>query len=208
MNEAKNKYHYDVKNCHYCKGEKKEDGTIVFGESVKPLPGLMSIDMGAEGDTTKTRADGIDYLVIVSNNGYSGTANFVKISEEFKLDCLAEAVDTETGIQYEDADSDPVPFALMGEFKGDKEGIRWIFYNCVAARSKVAGENKDNQKEPDTEELSLTASPLPISIGGKDVNIVRGGITKSMNEETFNAWFKQVCIPGKKIASDTQEAQE
>ncbi len=206
MSGVKNKYHYDVKNCHYCKGEKREDGTIVFNEEVKPLPGLMSIDMGAEGDTSKLRADGIDYIVIVSNNGYSGTANFIKVSEAFKIDCLAEKVDETTGIQYEDSDAEPSPFALMGEFKGDKEGIRWIFYNCVASRPKHAGENKDNQKEPDTEELSITASPLPTVVDGKEINVVRGGITRSMNEETFNAWFKQVCIPGIAIATNTEEA--
>lgn len=202
MSEAKNKYHYDVKNCHYCKGKQNEDGTITFESMVKPMTGLMSIDIGAEGDTSKTRADGIDYIVIVSNNGYSGTANFVKIPEDFKIDCLGEVRDETTGIQYENADATPDPFAIMGEFKGDKEGIRWIFYNCVASRPKVAGDNKDNQKEPDTEELSITASPLPVTIGGNEVSIVRGGITKSMNEETFNAWFKQVCIPGTQIETD------
>ncbi len=196
MNEVKNKYHYDVKNGHYCKGIQKEDGTIEFGNEIKPLPGLMSIDMGAEGETSKTRADGTDYIVIVSNNGYTGTLNFVKVPEDFKADCLGETRDEATGIQYEDADATPAPFALMGEFKGDKEGIRWIFYNCISSRAKVAGDNKDNQKEPDTEELSVTASPLPVLIGGEEKNIVRGGITKSMNEETYNAWFKQVCIPG------------
>ena len=162
--------------------------------------------MGAEGDIFKQRADGVDYIVIVSNNGYSGTANFVKVSEDFKMDCLAERIDETTGIQYEDSDAEPSPFALMGEFKGDKEGIRWIFYNCVASRPKLAGDNKDNQKEPDTEELSITASPLPAVIDGNEVSIVRGGITRSMNEETFNAWFNQVCIPGTVITPDTQEA--
>lgn len=206
MNTVKNKYHYDVKNCKYCTGERAEDGTITFSNEVKPLPGLKSIEMSAEGDTSKIRADGIDYIVIVSNNGYTGTANFVKVSEEFKVDCLAEKVDGKTGIQYEDADADPVPFALMGEFKGDKEGIRWIYYNCVATRIKQAGENKENQKEPDTEELELTASPLPVVIDGKDVNIVRGGITKSMNPDTYDAWFKQVCIPGVEIVTENTEA--
>lgn len=208
MENKKNLYHYDVKNCHYCKCNKQEDGTITFNNEVKPLQGMKSIDMGAEGDTSKIRADGIDYLVIVSNNGYSGTANVVKVPEDFKVDCLAEKVDETTGIQYEDADAEPSPFALMGEFKGDKEGIRWIFYNCVASRIKQAGDNKDNQKEPDTEEISITASPLPVIIGGKEVNIVRGGITRSMKEETYNEWFKRVCIPGVAIATDTQDVQE
>lgn len=205
----KNKYHYDVKNCHYCKGTRNEDGTISYGETVKPLPGLQSIEMSPEGDVTKIRADGLDYLVISSNNGYSGTGKFVKIDDEFKLDCLNEVADEVSGIQYEDADADPVPFALMGEFKGDVEGIRWIYYNCTASRPKQSGDNKDNQKEPDTEELSLTSSPLPVTIGGEEKNIVRGGITKSMNEKTYNAWFNQICIPGEEVtATVAQEAKE
>lgn len=197
----KNKYHYDVKNCHYCPGTRNDDGSVTFETTVKPIYGLQSMEMSAEGDTSKTRADGVDYIVITSNNGYSGTFNFVKVDDQFKVDCLSEVVDEITGIQYEDADADPRPFAVMGEFKGDMEGIRWIYYNCVASRPKQAGDNKDNQKEPDTEELSVTASPLPVEIGGEDKNIVRGGITKSMNETTFNEWFKQVCIPGKQITS-------
>lgn len=197
----KNKYHYDVKNCHYCPGTRNDDGSVTFETTVKPIYGLQSMEMSAEGDTSKIRADGVDYIVITSNNGYRGTFNFVKVDDQFKVDCLSEVVDEITGIQYEDADADPRPFAVMGEFKGDMEGIRWIYYNCVASRPKQAGDNKDNQKEPDTEELSVTVSPLPVEIGGEDKNIVRGGITKSMNETTFNEWFKQVCIPGKQITS-------
>lgn len=199
----KNKYHYDVKNCHYCPGVRNDDGTIDFSETVKPLPGLQSMEMSANGDTSKVRADGIDYIVITSNNGYDGTLKFVKVDDDFKVDCLKEIVDEKTGIQYEDADAEPVPFALMGEFKGDKEGIRWIYYSCVASRIKQAGDNKDNQKEPDAEELSVTSSPLPVVIDDEDKNIVRGGITKSMNETTYNEWFKQVCIPGKQITATT-----
>ena len=191
-----NKYHYDVKNCHYCKGTRNDDGTVTFEKVVKRLPGLQSIEMSPEGDVSKIRADGIDYIVITSNNGYSGTQKFVQIDDEFKKDCLGEVADETTGIQYEDADAEPSPYALMGEFKGDKEGIRWIYYNCVASRPKQAGENKDNQKEPDTEELSITVSPLPVTINGEDKNIVRGGLTKTMNETTFANWFEQVCIPG------------
>lgn len=197
----KNKYHYDVKNCHYCPGTRNDDGSVTFETTVKPLYGLQSMEMSAEGDTSKIRADGLDYIVITSNNGYGGTFKFVKVDDQFKVDCLSEVVDETTGIQYEDADADPRPFAVMGEFKGDMEGIRWIYYNCVASRPKQAGDNKDNQKEPDTEELSVTASPLPVEINGEDKNIVRGGITKSMNETTYEEWFKQVCIPGKQISA-------
>lgn len=201
MSKSANKYHYDVKNCHYCVGERNEDGTITFGETVKPLYGLMSMEMSAEGDVSKIRADGIDYIIIVSNNGYSGNLNFVKVDDDFRIDCLGEKVDSTTGMQYEDSDADPKPFALMGEFKGDKEGIRWIYYNCTATRPGQNGDNKDNQKEPDTEQLPVTSSPLPVQIDGEDVNIVRGGITKSMNETTFNNWFSKVILPGTEVAA-------
>lgn len=192
-----NKYRYDVKNCYYCPGKRNADGSITFDETrIRQEPGLQSIDMQAEGDISKIRADGIDYIIIASNNGYTGTLNFVRISDQFRQDCLAETVDITTGIQYEDADATPDPFALMGEFKGDTEGIRFIYYNCTASRPNQTGENKDNMREPDTESLSLQASPLPCVIDGTEKNIVRGGVTKSANAATYNQWFSKVCLPG------------
>ena len=192
-----NKYRYDVKNCYYCPGKRNADGSITFDETrIRQEPGLQSIDMQAEGDISKIRADGIDYIIIASNNGYTGTLNFVKSSDQFRQDCLAETVDITTGIQYEDADATPDPFALMGEFKGDTEGIRFIYYNCTASRPNQTGENKDNMREPDTESLSLQASPLPCVIDGAEKNIVRGGVTKSANAATYNQWFTKVCLPG------------
>jgi len=197
MPQAQNKYRYDVKNCYYCPGTRNADGTVTFDTSrIRQEPGLMSIDMQAQGEISKTRADGIDYIIIASNNGYNGTLNFVKISDEFRRDCLAETADITTGIQYEDADATPDPFALMGEFKGDQEGIRWIYYNCTASRPNQAGDNKDNMREPDTESISVQASPLPVTIDGTEKNIVRGGVTKSSNAATYNQWFNKVCLPG------------
>jgi phi13 family phage major tail protein len=192
-----NKYRYDVKNCYYCPGKRNADGTITFDASrIRQEKGLRSIDMQAQGDISKIRADGIDYIIIASNNGYNGTLNFVKLSDQFRQDCLAESVDITTGIQYEDADATPDPFALMGEFKGDAEGIRFIYYNVTATRPNQAGENKDNMREPDMESISVQASPLPVTIDGKECNIVRGGVTKSANAATYNQWFTKVCLPG------------
>ena len=192
-----NMYHYDVKNCYYVPGTRNDDGTVSFDLSkIRQEKGLLSMEMQAQGEVNKIRADGIDYIVSNSNNGYTGTLNFVMISDEFRVDNLAEKVDITSGIQYEDADSIPTPFALMGEFKGDAEGIRWIYYNCTASRPNQAGDNKDNQKDPDTESLSVTVTPLPVIIDGKEINLVRGGIKKSVNAQTYNQWFSKVTIPG------------
>jgi len=199
-----NIYHYDVLNAHYVKGVRKEDGTIDFSTgTAKALPGLMSMDLGAQGDTNVIRADGINYIATVSNEGYSGKLTFVKIPEEFKVDCLGEVKDTATGIQYENADVEPSPFALMGEFKGDQEHIRWIFYNCIASRPSAKGDNKSPMKDPDTEDLTVTASPLPATIGADTVSIVKGGVLKSDNETTYTSWYTKVTLPGTAPTSST-----
>ena len=51
-------------------------------------------------------------------------------------------------------------------------------------------------REPDTESISVQASPLPVTIDGTEKNIVRGGVTKSSNAATYNQWFTKVCLPG------------
>ena len=70
----------------------------------------ISTGRGEAVTDSSSVADGIDYIVISSNNGYSGSLNFVRVSDQFRQDCLSEVVDEKTGIQYEDADADPVPF--------------------------------------------------------------------------------------------------
>lgn len=209
MTEVKNKYHFDVMNCVAMFGAKQDDGSIDYSDpEVMELPGLRSFESSANGETSKIRADGIDYIVVNSNNGYDLTLNFVQIPDEFKVKALNEVVDLATGIQYEDADADPVPFAIAGEFKGDKENIRWIFYNVVASRPNMNGDNKDNMKEPDEDSLSATASPLPVVIGTETKNIVRGGIRKSVNATTWGKFLTEVCLPTGGSAPDDDDEEE
>lgn len=196
MSEEKNKYHYDLKNVHYAKGTKNSDGTITYA-APKRLPGAMSMDISAEGDTTKIRADGVDYIVVVSNNGYSGSLTMVMVSDEFKKDCLAEATDEENIIQYEDANAELSPFALLFEFVGDRKNKRHILYNCTASRPSLAGENKDSQKEPDTEELELSASPATFIVGGEEKSIVKASSVAETKPESYEKWYTQVIVPGK-----------
>ena len=192
-----NKYHYDVKNCYYFPGTQANDGTISFDATKKRNePGLRSIEFTPTGDIQKIRADGIDYIVLSSNEGYDITANFVMISDEFRRDCLVEVKDESTGIQYEDADAEFAPFALAGEFKGDAENIRWIFYNVKAQRPGQTGDNKETMKQPDEESITMKASPLPATIGGEEKNIVRAGVKKSDNATTWGNWFENVQLPG------------
>lgn len=198
MSERTNRYHYDLKNVHYAKGTKQEDGTITYGVP-KRMPGAMSMDISAEGDTTPIRADGTNYLVLVSNNGYSGSITMVEIKDDFKQDCLGEQVDTANKIQYEDANAEPSPFALLFEFVGDVKNKRHVLYNCTASRPSLVGENKDSQKEPDTEEIELTASPATMTLGNEEKSIVKANTVEETDPEVYRAWYTQVITPGQSV---------
>ena len=200
---AANLKHYDVLNVHYCPGTLNTDGTIKFGSIVKSLPGVISFEASPEGDKSVIRADGINYIVCISNTGYTLKINQVMLGDEFRVDCLAEEKDTTNGIQYENADAKIVPFALMGEFKGDSENIRWMYPYCVATRPTTKGENKDKMQEPDEDEIEVAVNPMPVTIGDTVKNITKCGIKKSDNDTTWGEWYKQVCLPGATITAST-----
>lgn len=191
-----NKWRYDVKNVKYAVGKWNPDGTIDFSSAaIKDLPGAQTLEAKASGSSSKIRADGINYIVANSNDGYDLTLTQVLATEDFKIDCLGYIKDKATGILYEDANADLPPYALLGEFSGNAEGIRWAYYNCVASRPDEKGDNKSNQKDPDTDSISMTASPVPVLIGGEEKLIVKGSVHKSDNETTYTNWFKSVTYP-------------
>lgn len=194
----KNKVHYDLIDVHYAKLELQEDGTPVYG-APKKLPGSVGLDLSAEGEQFVQRADGIDYYVTTSNNGYSGTLSILDTPGEFKIDCLGERIDEVTGMQVENADAQQSPFALLFGFKGDMFNRRYVFYSCAASRPGISGENKDNQREPDMEELEFKASPL-----------YDGTVKSIANEttptETYNVWYDQVILPGQAPAANADLA--
>ena len=48
----------------------------------------------------------------------------------------------------EDANAVPAPFALLFEFKGDKNGDRHVFYNVNATRPNIEEETKQKTIAP------------------------------------------------------------
>lgn len=182
-----NKVHYDVKNVHLWPLAQADDGTFSFGE-VHKEPSIMSLDLSAEGDQIKTRANGVDYYVTYSNNGYSGDMNFVMLSDAFKEKYLKESLHATDKVLTEHANAEPQAFAMAFEFVGDAKNRRHILYNGIASRPNIQGDNKDNQREPDTETLSTTFSPL-------DNGWVKSSTTDETPDEVFNNWFTTPYLP-------------
>lgn len=177
-----NKVHYDLVDVHVAPLT-ITDGVVTYGAPVK-LDGSISMDLSPKGNTVQLRADGIVYYQASSNSGYEGNLNLAMVPDWFKVQYLGETLDA-GNVQIENAEAEQKPFALLYGFKYDKKHRRHVLYNCMAGRANIKGENKDNQRDPDTESLPLTAVPLP---GGN----VKASTTADTADAVYNGWLTAV----------------
>ena len=180
------KVHYDLTNVHVAKRTVNTDGSVTFGDP-KRFPGAVSMDLAAQGETVKFRADAMDYYVSNSNNGYDGDVTFAMVPDWFREEYLGDTLSETDKVLVENAEASGEAFALMYEFKGDKYHRRHVLYNCVASRPNIKGENKDSQKQPDTEALHITASP-------QEDGMVKASTTPETSETTYKNWYKKVWM--------------
>lgn len=183
--QTENLVHYDLLNVYVAAlTVNVETGEISYG-TPKRLPGAISMDLSAEGESVRLRADGMDYYQSQTNNGYSGDLSIAMVPDWFRQDFLGNTVATTDKVLVENANASPKPFALLFEFAGDAAHRRHCLYNVTASRPNIKGENKDNQKQADTETLKMTARPLP---GGN----VKASTTAETPSAVYENWNKDV----------------
>ena len=182
-----NKVKYGLKNVHYATATIDSNNQATYGTPVA-IPGAVSLSLDAEGGTTKFRADNIDYWVGQSNNGYSGDLEIALIPDSFRKDVLNEIEDP-NGIMIEDSEAKTKYFALLFQFEGDEKNTRHVMYKCSATRPSVAGNTTDEEIEPQTETLTLTAGAIHNS--GLNKNVVKARVLET-NTAKYNNWFNAV----------------
>ena len=181
-----NKVKYGLKNVYYAKATIDANNQATYSTPVQ-WPGAVSLSLDAEGDTTKFRADNIDYWIGQSNNGYSGDFESALIPDSFRKDILGEVEDA-NGILVEDSDAKTAYFALLFQFEGDDKNTRHVMYKCSATRASVSGETTDTEITPQTETLTITATAIHNASLNKN-------LVKAKCPETNNAyanWFSAV----------------
>lgn len=185
-----NKVKYGLKNVYYAVATiNAADNTATYGTPVA-WPGAVNLSLDAEGNTTKFRADNIDYWVGQSNNGYSGDFESALVPDSFRKDVLGDLTDS-AGVLVEDAEAKTVHFALLFQFEGDDKNTRHVLYNCSATRPSVTGATTEEEIEPQTETLTLTA----VSIYNDDIqkNIVKAKCL--VGDSPYDNWFASVYQP-------------
>ena len=185
---SQNKVKYGLKNVHYAKATLDESGVPTFG-TVKAWPGAVSISFDQEGGVSKFRADNRDYWMGQSNNGYSGDLESALIPDDFREDILGE-VKSADGTYTEYADAKTVGFALLYQFEGDVKNTRHVLYYCTATRPQLNGETTDEEIEPQTETVTITAGSCI------NPNNNRPVVKRRCSEEeaAYNTWFESVTF--------------
>lgn len=187
---ASNKVKYGLKNVYYAKATiDPATQTATYGTPVR-WPGAVSLSMDAEGESTKFRADNVDYWVGQSNNGYSGDFESALIPDSFRVDILGDIVDG-NGLLVENAGALTQEFALLFQFEGDQSATRHVLYNCTATRPSVSGSTTDEQIEPQTETLTLTAVAIHDATLNKDIIKARC----NEGDTPYSTWFDAVYQP-------------
>ena len=186
MSKKKNKVRFGLKNCYYAKATFDEDGNVTYGKPVR-LPGAVSIGLDPEGESENFYADDIVYVVLNNNAGYEGDLELALIPEEFLKDILHEEEDA-NGVLLENADNTFERFALLFEFTGDQKAIRHVFYCCSASRPSAEGDTKEDEKDVQTEELSIIASALANGY-------VKAKSSANTSKAVYDAWYDAVYMP-------------
>lgn len=159
-----NKVKFGLKNVHYAVLT-EVGGTITYGTPVA-IKGAVNLTLDPSGDETNFFADDTKYYAVTNDAGYTGSVEFAKIPDQFKKDVLGFIEDTNK-ILFEDAEVEPKRFALLFEFSGDANKTRHVLYDVTCSRPSVGSGTLTETKEPVTETLNITASPLPVDSNGR-----------------------------------------
>jgi len=178
-----NKIKYGLRQVHYAVATPNTSGALTYATPVA-IPGAVNLSLSAEGERNVFYADDVEYFVSESNNGYSGTLEVALIPESFKTDVLQEVVKT-NGVYVESADKTPKEFALLFEFQGDDKATRHALFRCICSRPDVSGSTKEQNIEPQTETLNITAMPR--------INdyVVKGSCPQTATT-AYSAWYNAV----------------
>ena len=182
-NARKNKVRFNLKNVHYAPLTGFTEGVPTYDTPIA-IPGAVSLSLDVNGEPENFYADGGVYYVINNNMGYDGDLELAMIPEDFRKYALGETADAKD-VLFEKSDTTFAPFALLFEFDGDVKHIRHVLYNCTASRPNIEGKTIEENKEVQTETVTIAAVPLPDGT-------VKAKTGDDTDDTIYNGWYGSV----------------
>lgn len=180
----------DVKYAKVTETQDPQTGawTSSYG-ALKAIPGAVNLSLSAEGENSNFYADNIIYVVLGSNQGYSGNAEFAMFPEYAEEDLLKRTVD-ENGVIAENAtDAIPQQFAMTFRIEGDDTHRQYVLYRCALTRPDIGGQTKEQSITPSTDTVTITVTPRP------DDGLVYAHTGENTPDSVLNAWGQSIYIP-------------
>jgi phi13 family phage major tail protein len=184
----KNKVRFGLNKLYWAKIVKYDDttGLPIYGDPIR-FPGAVSLSLDVSGENANFYADNGIYYVLSNTSGYDGDLEVALITEDFEKEILGCITD-EYGNMVETNTAEVSEFALLFEFDGDKNHIRHCLFKCTASRSGLEGSTTEDEKEVQTETLSL-------SVGVLDNGVIKKKTCSTTTLEEYNNWYKTIEIP-------------
>lgn len=184
------KVKFNLKNVHYAV---LQDEATPTWDVPKAVPGAVSLSVEPEGEVSPFYADGILYYQSIANNGYTGELEIALLPPEFLKDVFGYTEGSTSKVLTENAGVEPKAFALMCEEDGNVDGTKFVFYKCSATRPTREFKTKTNTKEPTTQKLSITISPMA---DGKVFAMTQETTTSEIDK----AWYTSVYVEKESMA--------
>lgn len=180
-----NKVKFGLSEVHIAPITYGDNNAITYG-TIFSLPGAVNLSLDPAGESSDFFADNTKYFSDAPNQGYTGTLEIAKITDDFRTKILGQYKDS-NGAIFENKDDAFKDFALGCQFEGDTTGTRYWFYVCRVSRSSIASQTIETAKTPVTDTLNLT-----ISARASDGQ-VNGHLEKSdTNTTAYNNFFTTV----------------
>lgn len=160
---AENKVRFNLKNVHYAlltETVNTSGQTVYSWGTPKAVKGAVSLDLSQEGEVSPFYADGIVFYRSISNNGYSGSLEMARFSDEMMKDVWGDTLGTTSKVLTESANVQPKPFALLYQIDGDADEELYCLYNVSGTRPGIGSKTNEATKDPQTQSSDIAAIPL------------------------------------------------
>lgn len=182
-----NKFILGLKNVAIAFRNEADDGW----DAPLKLAGAMRFAPSPSGEAKDYYGDDGVYFTFADNDGYTGEIEHYN----YPNDVLSRIYGWETdsnGALIETRDSQPEPFALMGEIEGEKKNVKFVYYNCLAQRY-----SKENITRGESSDITGVAIPLkmrPFEVSGKSLIKTTLELSDS-NATVFGTFLDSVYQP-------------
>lgn len=192
---AENKVRFGLKNVYYAVLTEGDSDTANTFATPVAVPGAVTLELDSNSSDSTFYADNVAYYKTFANNGYTGSLEMARITDQMLQDIWGMTLDNTTKVLYEKTGVQPKPFALLFQIDGDQQDELNVFYRVVPTSKPTAGsETIGEETEPVTQTFEFEALPLVTGPAAQN-GLIKGRTTETTTTAVRSAWFSTVQIP-------------